>query len=193
MKKLLVSTIACLVLSFGVANAQDVDTRGLSEEQKAQLALQAAQMKKQNDNPVNSLSENLNPEKLNQWVDLGKNIGMAVAATAKELGVASDEFLKSNTGKITVALIVWHVMGKDIVGVIGGTIAWIVLATIILWSFHYFHMTKKVVTKLENKEVDVKYVPRYTFSGDEAKVGSVWAHSLAFIVVTLACSLVIFQ
>lgn len=191
MRKLLVSAVIGFVLSSGVAIAQDFDTRGLSEEQKAQLALQAAQMKKQNSNPTPSLSENLNPEKLNQWVDLGKNIGLAVAATAKELGVASDEFLKSNTGKITVALIVWHVMGKDIVGVVGGTIAWIVLANIILWSFRYFHMTKKVVTKLEDKQVNVQYVPRYEFKSSEAKAGSVWAHGIAFLGVTIACAIII--
>lgn len=191
MKKLIISTIACLVLFSGIANAQ-VDTHGLTDEQKAQLALQAAQMKKQNDNPATSLPDNLSPEKLDQWVDLGKNIGLAIAATAKELGVASDEFLKSNTGKITVALIVWHFMGKDIVGIVGGTIAWIVLATIILWSFHYFHMTKKVVIKKENKEVDVKYVPRYTFGSNDARVGSVWAHGLAFLGVTIVCAFIIF-
>ena len=192
MRKLIFSMIACLILSSGSAFAQDVNTRGLNEEQKAQLALQAAQMRKQNAIPTTSLKDNLSPEKLNEWVELGKNIELAIAATSKELGIASDEFLKSNTGKITVALIVWHYMDKDIVGIVGGTIAWIVLANIILWSFRYFHMTKKVVTRLENKQVDVKYVPRYEFKSNEAKVGSAWAHGVAFVLTTVICAIIIF-
>lgn len=190
--KLVLSVIVCLALSASIAYAQDVDLRGLTEEQRAQLALQAAQMKKQNSGPSVSLAENLSPERLNEWVELGKNIGLAIAATAKELGIASDEFLKSNTGKITVALIVWHYMGRDIVGIVGGTIAWIVLTSIILWSFKYFHMTKKVVTKLENKQVDVKYVLRYEFRSNDAKVGSAWAHGAAFLATTIACAIIIF-
>lgn len=195
MKNLWISLPICFVLLFcATANAQYVDTSGLTEEQKAELALQAARMKTQNDAPGGILSEDLSPEKLNEWVDLGKNIGMAVAATAKELGVAADEFLQSTTGKITVVLIVWKVMGEDILGVVGGTIAWIVLVNIVLWSFRYFHMKKKVVNK---KGGTVEYVKRYEFVEDDkgksdARTTSVVAHVIAFVLATLVCAIIIF-
>jgi len=196
MKNLLISLPICFVLLFcATANAQRVNTDGLTEEQKAELALQAAKMKTQNNTPAPGgiLSEELSPEKLNEWVDLGKNIGMAVAATAKELGVAADEFLQSTTGKITVVLIVWKVMGEDIIGVVGGSIAWLVLANIVLWSFRYFHMTKRVV----NKEGKVEYVKRYEFrednkGGSEARVTSVIVHLFVFALVTIMCAIAIF-
>ena len=129
----------------GIAGAQSsVSTKGLTDEQKAQLALQAAQMNAQNEQEQSTiLPSTLDPKELNEWVDLGKNIGLAVAATAKELGVASDTFLESTTGKITVVLIVWKVMGEDIIGVFGGTAAWFTITSIILWSFKFFHMSQR--------------------------------------------------
>lgn len=190
MKNLSISLLLLFVLFFcATANAQSVNTNGLTEEQKAQLSLQAAQMKTSNDAPGSMLSDELNPERLNEWVDLGKNIGLAVTATAKELGVAADEFLNSTTGKITIVLIVWRVMGEDIVGLVGGTIAWIVLINIILWSFRYFHMKKKVENK---KEGTVEYVKRYEFQSNDGRAGSACCHVAAFFLVTIVCAMVIF-
>jgi len=190
MKNLSISFLICFVLFFcTIANAQNINTNGLTEEQKAQLALQAAQMKNSNDAPGSMLSDELNPERLNEWVDLGKNIGLAVTATAKELGVAADEFLNSTTGKITIVLIVWRVMGEDILGVVGGTIAWIILINIILWSFKYFHMKKKVVNK---KEGTVEYVKRYEFESGDALVCSAVLHIIAFVLVTTVSAAIIF-
>lgn len=189
MKNLLISLTICVFFYTNNLNAQ-VSTSGLTEEQKAQLALQAAQMKKQNDSgsAVAEISK-FSPEKLNEWVELGKNAGLAVAAMAKELGVASDKFLESNTGKIAAALIIWKVVGKDMVGIVGGTIAWVILVNIILWSFRYFHMKKKMTNK---KEGTTEYVNRYEFNTSDARVGSVWAHGIAFFTTTLVCGFIIF-
>lgn len=187
MKNLLVSLTISTLLAISSAHAQ-IDTRGLTEEQKAQLALQAAQLKNQNEGIGTGISK-LNPEKLNEWVELGKNAGMAITAMAKELGIAADKFLESNTGKIAAVLIVWKVAGKDILGVVGGTIAWIVLANIILWSFRYFHMKKKVVNK---KEGTVEYISRYEFVTKDGRLASAIIHVGAFVVTTLVCGLIIF-
>ena len=187
MKKLLFSLTICLFFCT-TANAQ-VSTSGLSEEQKAQLALQAAQMKTQNEKGSPANTSQFSPEKLNEWVELGKNAGLAVAAMAKELGVASDKFLESNTGKIAAVLIIWKIVGKDLIGVIGGTIAWFVLVNIILWSFRYFHMKKKVVNK---KEGTIEYLLRHEFKSDDARVGSTVAHAIAFVLVTVLCGFIIF-
>lgn len=46
----------------------------------------------------------------NDWVSLGKNAGLAIMAVAKEIGVAGDKILESNTGKIAVVLIAAKVM-----------------------------------------------------------------------------------
>ncbi|MDP3953871.1 MAG: hypothetical protein Q8Q06_00450 [bacterium] len=187
-KALILLVFVCFISSICVAQTI-IGTDGLTEEQRAQLALQVAQMKKDNNSPATSLVDKVNPEELNKWVDLGKNIGVAIAATAKELGVAADEFLKTNTGKLTVALIVWHIMGPDILGAVGGTIAWFILVSIVIWSFRYFHMKKKVVNK---KDSTVEYVKRHDFESDDARTGSAVVHVIAFVAITIACGIIIF-
>ena len=190
MKKRIVTAVFALFVAFNTLAAQYINTDGLTEEQKAQLALQAAQMKKQSEDPATTgiVDKLTDPKELNEWVELGKNVGLSLAAVAKELGVASDEFLKSNTGKIAVVIIVWKVMGHDILGIVGGTVAWIVLATIILWSFKFFHMTKRV--KQEDKTY--KYERRFEFKSNDARVGSGWAHSLSLLAITVICMHIIF-
>lgn len=179
----------CVILLFSsVATAQEIDWDALTDEQRAQLVLEAEKMKAQNIPSVVSELENFSPERINEWVQLGQNIALAFTTVAKELGVTADEFLKTNTGKITIALIVWQVMGADMLGFLGGAIWWIVLANIILWSFRYFHMTKKV----KDKEGGVSHIRRFEFSGDDAPIVSVAMHVIAFAIITIVCMLIMF-
>jgi len=180
--------LVSMLLFPGIIGAQSVDTRGLTEEQEAQLALQVAQMKREAQESIFAPSM-LDPQELNEWVDLGKNIGMAVTATAKELGVASDTFLQSTTGKITVVLIVWKVIGEDVVDVFGGIAVWLVLMSLILWSFKHFHMSKRVLNK---KTGEVSYIRRYDFSSSDSRVFAVLGHVAAFITITGICLGIIF-
>ncbi len=182
----------CLVLTFtaaALAQSAKIDTSELTEEQKALLVLQIEKMKKESKQLI--APENLNTEKVNEWVELGKNIALAVTTVAKELGVAADQFLASTTGKITFALIAWYVVGDDLMGIFGGTIAWIVLANIVLWSFRHFHMTKKVVQGPKDNP-KIEYVQRYKFESDDARVGSACVHVIAFVVITGICLGIVF-
>ena len=87
MKKLLVGislVVAVLCTCAPVMAEVVIDLYGLTEEQKAQLVLQAEQMKRSAAQP--SLGEKIaqatDPHKVSEWVDLGKNMGLAVAAGA---------------------------------------------------------------------------------------------------------------
>ncbi len=53
-----------------------------------------------------------------EWVQLGKNAGLAMAEIAGQLGVAGDKVLDSNSGKIAVALV-----GAKLLGVTAGDLA----------------------------------------------------------------------
>lgn len=158
MKKLLMVIICFLVVITSVvvcrAASVDINTSGLTDEQKAQLAVQIAEMQKK---------EIPTTERINQWVDLGKNVGVALAATAKEIGMASDQFLQSNTGKITVALIIWKVIGKDLIRSIVGI--GILIAFISLWV-HFFRrmcIFKAVLIEYpQDKFKKIKHFEYYT-------------------------------
>lgn len=136
MKKLIL--ICMLFSSFLYANTSEDPLKDLSEEQRAEVMLQVAKMKKET-----PLVETLpDPEKINQYVEIGENIAKAAGAAAKELGYAADEFSQTNLGKITIALIAWKVMGDDAVALTNRIIKIVVLIPILfafisLWVYLY--------------------------------------------------------
>ena len=68
------------------------------------------------------------------------------------------------------------------------------------WSFRFFHMAVKVKTEIPSEETEnpkkkeyaVKYVRRYEFKTNDARSTSAAIHTIAFTLLTLMCSLVIF-
>lgn len=60
--------------------------------------------------------ETLNdPAKVQEWVDLGANIGKALSSAAKELGTGVQEFAKTDVGYWVTVLILWQLIGKSII------------------------------------------------------------------------------
>lgn len=141
MKRLLV--VALAFFSFNAFAGIDhrsisSDFNDLPETTKLEIAKQIAEAKKANQPylpGVVKAVESVTPEKINQWAENGKGIGIAIGSAAKELGLAADAFLKTDAGKITVAMVAWKVMGKDVVRVVGGGIFFLVLASI--WVYIY--------------------------------------------------------
>jgi hypothetical protein len=115
MKKLFI--IALMMGFYGLAfgGTTAIDTRGLSQEQINSLVAQRDKMKS---------PENLSATVRNEaaaWADLGSNIGTALVSAAKEVGVAANEFSGTQLGKIVTVIVVYKVMGKDILGVLVGS------------------------------------------------------------------------
>ncbi len=105
---LLILTV-CLI---SPAAAAEINTYGLTEQQQAELALQAAKMKAEDPTKV--------ADRMAEYAEIGQKYGVALAATAKELGVAADELLDTMVGKVALVLIVWKVMGEELIGILIG-------------------------------------------------------------------------
>lgn len=90
------------------AATADVDTNGLTAEQKARIQTQVEQMKQEQ-----------NKTKLvdgaKQYVELGEMIGKAFGSCAKELNVQVNEFIQTPAGMLTIGIICWKTAGKDVV------------------------------------------------------------------------------
>lgn len=130
MKKILL--IQMILLSFMTSGlfaitSQDLGTAGfntLSTTQQAEILKQVGEMK--NTSVASTMITNADPEKVDQWVNIGSNIGKGLAGAAKELGVQINEFSDTKVGQLTVFLIVWHIMGNMIYHFIGGILVWII-------------------------------------------------------------------
>lgn len=76
-------------------------------------------------------SDMADPAKLNEWVNLGKNLGQALASTAKELGTGAIEFSKTPLGILATFMIVWKVFAGDVVLLFMGLLTLVVGNTIL--------------------------------------------------------------
>lgn len=126
MKRFLIA----LCLLFPLVATAAIETNGLTDKQKAELALQAAQMKEQ------ATAIPANPEDIKKWVGMGEEIGNVLIGLSGKLGIAMDQLLDSKVGLIAVLLIVWHVIGSALIH-IGLGIMWLIIMTTLWWRlFH---------------------------------------------------------
>lgn len=83
---------------------------------------------------------------VSEYAQVAKSIAEAVGIAAREVGVATNEFIKTDAGKITIFFVAWHVFGEDIKGVVFG----IPLAIFAVWLFfallHRIRKTGEFVT-----------------------------------------------
>lgn len=130
MKKLLLGLLATLLISPAFAERLMIDVDGkLNDQQRAELQLQAAKAVQQQSNPATTVSV------VKQWADIGTAIGSGLASSAKELGIAANEFANTPVGKFTVFLIAWHFIGQKLITIIFGFL-WL-LTTIPAWIWMY--------------------------------------------------------
>jgi hypothetical protein len=120
MKQIFVGLLIA-VLSMGAM--AEVGTVGLSEAQKAELEVQAAKMRQdalaQKSGDIKNVSATVRSE-AEAWGDLGSNMGKALVGAAKEVGVAANEFAATPLGQVTVAVVVYKVIGQSVIGVLVG-------------------------------------------------------------------------
>ncbi|NTW13908.1 MAG: hypothetical protein HGA31_02660 [Candidatus Moranbacteria bacterium] len=188
MKAMMVSFMLMVALLFvgrpALANVDGVDLHGLTEAQKAQLVQQAEEMK--------APKEGVTAQKVNEWVDLGKNVAIAFTSAAKELGIAADAFLNSNTGKLTAALIIWKVLGQDVLHfIIGGTL---LVVLIPMWA-HYFRrlcVVQTVKITYPEKGKGVRKIKEYVYmNGDDDTVQVIRWIMLVVLALVLVVGLAI--
>lgn len=104
MKNLLIFFVFIVmsILSYGGTFSQD----GLTEDQILRMQRYAAELKMQA--PEEKAKE------LSQWISIGEQIGKSLAGCAKELGVEVNNFVQTPVGKLSACIIVWKLLGRDV-------------------------------------------------------------------------------
>lgn len=167
MKKILLA-ISALVLSSSLfaVSINDAGYDKLTPEQQAQIVQQVAQMKQQaQDVPVVDQAE--------KWVNLGANIGKGLAGSAKELGVAVNDFAKTDVGKLTTFLIVYHIVGDDVLHLIGGVL-FIILGVWVTTFIMFRQYPKNNIQVVNGKE----YRYRNKLPSDET-----WGYFISYMII----------
>ncbi len=102
----------------------------LSAAQQADILSKITTSADQNTQTTNELT---NPAKIDEWVTLGEHIGQALGGAAKEVGMITNDFVKSPIGTLTIALIVWHFIGSVIIHMVGGGMVFLMGMGLIFW------------------------------------------------------------
>lgn len=143
-RSLIVAT-ALIATSFAAASYAPpaVDVSGLTESQIADLKIQALKLQQSQQNKQsNPLEQATNIStaartEAEKWADFGKNIGVAMVSTSRELGIAVNEFSKTDIGRITTAIIVYKLVGSQILHFITGLLLLVMLPSLIIAGRNY--------------------------------------------------------
>lgn len=121
-----------LALLTLTASAAEIDTRNLSDAQVAELKAMAAKASADNEKqkagatvtPGNALSTAATWGK--QASEAAEGFGRAFTTAARELGITVNEFLATDAGKLTAALIIWKVVGGSMLKLVFILFMWTV-------------------------------------------------------------------
>ena len=134
------------------SNSQD-PFKDLTPAQKAKILAQVDEMK----NPLSA-------EKVESYAEVWKVVGQSVAETAKQLGIAANEFLDTKAGMIAVVMIAWHVAGKDFIVLqrqlfryVLGIFLFFTFVPIWLYLFRRMCIIKEVVYGEDKKKKRIVY------------------------------------
>ena len=86
-------------------------------------------------------------ETLDKLASIGESVGKGLASAAKEMGVAANEFAKTDVGKLAAGLIVWNYFGRDFVSLAGAVMRDVVGFIMLFGAFPFYRAYLRTVTK----------------------------------------------
>jgi hypothetical protein len=174
---LVLSFVALPVMADGTVTVKDPAAATATETLNARLA-QMDEAQKQV--VLDNLDKKSTVDNAREWVDLGKGLGSGLASTAKELGVAANDFVKSPVGEVSMFLLVWHYMGDQLLGLFKGIM---LLAVFLPYATYLARKTFGKFVTVKNAKGD----ERVAFAGyDYQKFDTPWG--LLFV----SCVIIIF-
>jgi len=110
---------------------------------------------------------------MEQWQKLGDAFSVTIKNICRTLNVEVNNFLKSDVGILVASVVVYKMIGKDILTIVIYTSAWMGITLMIAFSIFFIHMKKKVKNK-DTKEIT--YQDRFGWDDDLTKTISLCLH-----------------
>ena len=136
-------------------------------------------------------STGLTIEQIGKYTEMGKGVGIAVAELCKSLNVGVNEFAKTRVGVITMGILVWKLVGKDIWSILGGIIFLSIFMTLWWKSFKYFHISERIVKTGKDNQPEISYISKHDFDGDNV-YGVATCHVIILIIIVALSLCLIF-
>ena len=129
----------------------------------------------------------VNKENLALFKEYGKAIAETFAEVCKTLNVEVNNFANTPVGKLTMWLIVYKVVGKDILHIALTLGLWFAVTIVCAIYVYIFHMPKKLVKRDANKTItEIQYIQKYKWNDNSAKAIAAFLCAAVWILSTLA-------
>lgn len=187
MKKFLL-TLALLISapSFAASCQQQIgNISGISDTTKQEMIVKCEQTKLDLVKQADVVLTEATVDKVDRWSEISLRFAKAIGVAAEEMGMAANNFLKTDAGKLTAALIVWHVMGDDLSAIISGAL--IITLGFLLGYFFYKIFTYNGKEEVQSRIWGTKKVNVYkTWRDlDEAPQWCIVIYWIAYLIVTM--------
>ena len=182
---LLILVLGAFLLFATFASAKTAEellqTPGLSDSERSALAKAIAKGA-----PTSSLPTTI--KGMLEWREMGDAFAQTIKQVCQTLNVEVNAFLKSDVGKLTAAVIIYKMVGKDLLRIILSTCIWIGITFMMICSIKFLHM-KKIVKQLvadpnNNDKMIVTQVPidRFGWEDDVVRNVSLIVHLVCWFV-----------
>lgn len=179
-----VGSVASQLIKVGnsTVDCNAIPVKDLSSQDFANIKSACEALNKQPEGSAFSMS----PDDVKEWGSLAKEFGSAIGATARELGIAVNDFLATPAGILITVYLFWSKLGGIIIGIPFVITIW--FAFFKIWNT--FRRTPKAV---EHKPVlfglyNKKYITEYDYR-DSDEVW--WAGAIGGLVTTGISAIII--
>lgn len=124
-----------------------------------------------------------------QWVGIGREVGVAVDEGLTAVTKHATEIADTKIGKITMFIIAYKVIGKDIIRITVGIIIWLLLTIMFVISYFRNAMDRKMRSMKYDKDGKIISVEETIKSCSQE---SQWAHFCMYVVANLFICLLMF-
>lgn len=122
----IIYTILTVLMLASTAIAQQQDTLQVDITKMSQQELLVYQQLKQKEAQSAMSLENLTPENVNKYAQMGKGMGIAINEGLGAVTTNVEQFSQTSAGKWLMLLITWKVMGTDAIGLTRTVVQWMV-------------------------------------------------------------------
>ena len=175
MKKWLLILVLPVMLFAGSQSSISAETLSKMSDRERIKVLDL--IKKENE-PM-GMSMPTSAEEVEKWSNIGNAVGKALSSTAKELGVAVNDFSKTDVGYLVTFLIVWHFFGAMVVHVLGGLF-------ILLIGILFLRYSMNVSRNYEWEKVNDKEIKVYE------RIDDVSGWVIAFFTLIIISTIIMF-
>lgn len=186
MKIFITILLICLCLGItqpifaqqGTIKIEDLLTNpGLTAEERNKLAKLVREKSGVSASIMNNLSDTT------KWQEVGKAFSETIKDVCQTLNVEVNQFIKSDVGKLTAIIIVYKMVGKDVIR-IGIILLFMFIVTFMIGiSIYFIHGKKKWKVKKSDGSEEIIVKDRWiSWSNDDIRTGSVIVHLVAWFV-----------